>query len=556
VSSPAAGADAAVFTQPGYRRPLHWVFKVGDLKASLDFYERVFGMKARPARRLRRWAALRAHCRGARPRTRVACGLTSVAPLGLGPLQVHRHEEFASGCEATCNGPYGGAWSKTMVRSARFVAETPVGCVFCSHAPLHLCRAPQIGYGTEETHFALELTYNYGVDRYENGNDLRCAHALTHDTRSLHSLPVPLVASLLHRRGAPCTDAPRVIPSSPAPPPRARRSYIAISRAAVRDASGVSRDADGREFVTAPDGYRFLLVDAPLPPGGEPFQFVSIATSDLAAARAYYLGALGAAERLAGSVRGALGTKESLALGWGPAGGVALELVALPPGVKVERGTAPGRFASETEDGAPTRVAAAVTAAAGAILHGPLVLQPHGEEVVIVQDGDGHEYCFVDARGYRACTSVARRAGGAVVDWAYRARLAAAAALTGEAAKAGVAAVLAGDYDVAAVKAKLAALAASAPVVVFSQTSCPYCKKAKALLAATGVRNSASVELDALGAEGYALRVELGKLTGRTSVPNVFIAGASVGGFSDGPGVNTLAEQGKLAGMLRDAGAL
>jgi catechol 2,3-dioxygenase-like lactoylglutathione lyase family enzyme len=36
-----------VFTQPGYRRPLHWVFKVGDLKASLDFYERVFGMKAR-----------------------------------------------------------------------------------------------------------------------------------------------------------------------------------------------------------------------------------------------------------------------------------------------------------------------------------------------------------------------------------------------------------------------------------------------------------------------------------------------------------------------------
>jgi catechol 2,3-dioxygenase-like lactoylglutathione lyase family enzyme len=54
-----------VFTQPGYRRPLHWVFKVGDLKASLDFYERVFGMKARPrgaaARRRHRVAALHAH---------------------------------------------------------------------------------------------------------------------------------------------------------------------------------------------------------------------------------------------------------------------------------------------------------------------------------------------------------------------------------------------------------------------------------------------------------------------------------------------------------------
>jgi len=60
----------------------HRVFKVGDLKASLEFYERVFGMK------------------------------------------VHRHEEFASGCEATCNGPFGGAWSKTMARTCR-CAESP-----------------------------------------------------------------------------------------------------------------------------------------------------------------------------------------------------------------------------------------------------------------------------------------------------------------------------------------------------------------------------------------------------------------------------------------------
>ena len=34
---------------------------------------------------------------------------------------------------------------------------------------------PQIGYGTEETNFALELTYNYGISSYEKGNDLRCA---------------------------------------------------------------------------------------------------------------------------------------------------------------------------------------------------------------------------------------------------------------------------------------------------------------------------------------------------------------------------------------------
>lgn len=72
-----------------HQRPLHWVFKIGDLKKTLDFYEGSFGM------------------------------------------HVHRHEEFASGCEATCNGPYGGSWSKTMV-----------------------------GYGREDENYALELTAN------------------------------------------------------------------------------------------------------------------------------------------------------------------------------------------------------------------------------------------------------------------------------------------------------------------------------------------------------------------------------------------------------------
>jgi|APGre2960657444_1045066.scaffolds.fasta_scaffold03317_3 predicted enzyme related to lactoylglutathione lyase len=43
----AATAEQPCFKQTGYRRPLHWVFKVGDLKATLEFYERVFGMKAR-----------------------------------------------------------------------------------------------------------------------------------------------------------------------------------------------------------------------------------------------------------------------------------------------------------------------------------------------------------------------------------------------------------------------------------------------------------------------------------------------------------------------------
>uniref|UniRef100_A0A4W4DV70 VOC domain-containing protein n=1 Tax=Electrophorus electricus TaxID=8005 RepID=A0A4W4DV70_ELEEL len=55
---------------------------------------------------------------------------------------VLRHEEFEEGCKATCNGPYDGKWSKTMV-----------------------------GFGPEHDHFAAELTYNYGVGEYRLGND-------------------------------------------------------------------------------------------------------------------------------------------------------------------------------------------------------------------------------------------------------------------------------------------------------------------------------------------------------------------------------------------------
>ncbi|XP_066492036.1 glyoxalase domain-containing protein 4 [Tiliqua scincoides] len=82
------------------RRALHFVFKVGDRTQTSRFYRELLGMR------------------------------------------VLRHEEFEEGCKATCNGPYDGKWSKTMV-----------------------------GYGPEDDHFVAELTYNYGVGNYRLGND-------------------------------------------------------------------------------------------------------------------------------------------------------------------------------------------------------------------------------------------------------------------------------------------------------------------------------------------------------------------------------------------------
>ncbi|XP_039247767.2 glyoxalase domain-containing protein 4-like [Styela clava] len=82
------------------KRSLHFVFKIGNRKETANFYRDVLGMK------------------------------------------VLRHEEFKEGCKASCNGPYDGTWSKTM-----------------------------IGYGAEDSHFVCELTYNYGIGQYKHGND-------------------------------------------------------------------------------------------------------------------------------------------------------------------------------------------------------------------------------------------------------------------------------------------------------------------------------------------------------------------------------------------------
>jgi len=90
---------------PSKARALHYVFRVGSIKASYEFYGKLLGMK------------------------------------------VLRYEEFEGGCLATCNGPYGGNWSKTM-----------------------------IGYGDEDENFVMELTYNYGISSYELGNDYRAIH--------------------------------------------------------------------------------------------------------------------------------------------------------------------------------------------------------------------------------------------------------------------------------------------------------------------------------------------------------------------------------------------
>ena len=73
-------------------------------------------------------------------------------PLGVTPLEgvtrggspPSRRTLLVTPLYLLCCSPYDGKWSKSM-----------------------------IGYGAEDSHFVLELTYNYGIDSYQLGNDFQ-----------------------------------------------------------------------------------------------------------------------------------------------------------------------------------------------------------------------------------------------------------------------------------------------------------------------------------------------------------------------------------------------
>ncbi len=83
-------------------------------------------------------------------------------------------------------------------------------------------------------------------------------------------------------------------------------------------------------------------------------------------------------------------------------------------------------------------------------------------------------------------------------------------------------------------------------VKVYTKKVCPYCVRAKALLDRKGV---AYEEIDA--EHDDALRAWLVEATGQRTVPQIFVDGRSLGGFSD---VDALDRQGLLDPILRGEG--
>ncbi|XP_014163590.1 glutaredoxin 2 [Geospiza fortis] len=82
-------------------------------------------------------------------------------------------------------------------------------------------------------------------------------------------------------------------------------------------------------------------------------------------------------------------------------------------------------------------------------------------------------------------------------------------------------------------------------VVIFSKTTCAYCRMAKNLFQGLNV-NYTTVELD-LNRNGRQFQDTLEQMTGSRTVPRVFINGTCVGGATD---TQKLHEEGKLLPLI------
>lgn len=82
-----------------------------------------------------------------------------------------------------------------------------------------------------------------------------------------------------------------------------------------------------------------------------------------------------------------------------------------------------------------------------------------------------------------------------------------------------------------------------AKIVMYATRSCPYCRMADMLFQKKGVAVE-RIQVD----DAPERRVEMTRLSGRTTVPQIFINGQHVGGYTD---LASLDRAGRLDAMLR-----
>lgn len=113
---------------------------------------------------------------------------------------------------------------------------------------------------------------------------------------------------------------------------------------------------------------------------------------------------------------------------------------------------------------------------------------------------------------------------------------------------------LAGDYDRERISNLIDSKINSNKIMMFSFSTCPFCLRAKQILEEDYGEQIEVYECD-LESDGYAVRAELGRRTGRTSMPSTWLGPETLlGGCNDGGlgGVATLDKDGRLAPLLTE----
>ncbi|ODQ49740.1 thioredoxin-like protein [Saitoella complicata NRRL Y-17804] len=101
-------------------------------------------------------------------------------------------------------------------------------------------------------------------------------------------------------------------------------------------------------------------------------------------------------------------------------------------------------------------------------------------------------------------------------------------------------------------EAEIQSILTKNPLTMFSKSYCPYCKRAKAVLASHTISPPPYIlELD-LDPNGPAIQSALAAHSGRQTVPQIFVGDSFLGGGDDVVG---LERDGKFVGVIREKSA-
>lgn len=203
-----------------------------------------------------------------------------------------------------------------------------------------------VGYGNEETHFVIELTYNYGVKSYKLGNEFGGVTIKSKD---------------------------------------------AITRVTSNNYPS-EKLADGSVLIRAPDGYKFFILNENAAADEDPIKFIIYNVSNLENSIKYWNGILNMSIIRQDSISALLSYNEGRF-------GIQFTQITEP----IDRAQAYGRIAFGVPYDLQPHIDNLIQKNLKTILTPLVSLDTPGKatvRVIILADPDGHEICFVDNESF------------------------------------------------------------------------------------------------------------------------------------------------------------